>query len=140
MARQHRLKLSETMSPSVSKSVPLKADFAAVLKGWRKSLEEPKTEFTRDSAILRFELAYEVSWKLLQVLLREQGYEVNSPRQAFQQAFSIGWVRDEEVWDDVIRARNMATHVYREADAEALFARLSNFHEAFAQLAKALPS
>lgn len=86
----------------------------------------------------QIELAYEVGWKLLQTLLREQGYEVNSPRQAFQHAFAIGWIRDEEIWDDIIRARNNAVHVYREAEAEALFANLKRFHEAFRQLLDAI--
>ena len=101
-------------------------------------MAEPKTEFTRDSAILRFELAFEVGWKLLQILLREQGHEVNSPRQAFEHAFAVGWIRDEVIWDDIIRARNNAVHVYREADAEALFASLKRFHEAFEQLRTAI--
>ena len=108
------------------------------MENWGKSLTAPKTEFTRDSAILRFELAFEVGWKLLQTLLREQGYEVGSPRQAFQSAFSVGWIRDEEIWDDIIRARNSAVHVYREADAEALYGDLKRFHDAFEDLHEAI--
>lgn len=121
------------------KTEALRKDFATVMASWGKSLAQSKTEFTRDSAILRFELTYEVGWKLLQSLLREQGYEVNSPREAFQHAFTVGWIREEEIWDDIIRARNSAVHVYREADAEALFAGLKHFHEAFEQLRKAIP-
>lgn len=118
----------------------LRADFAAIVTKWEEALRQPKTTFTRDSAILRFELAYEVTWKLLQVLLREQGFEVNSPRQAFERAFAIGWIGDEQIWDEIIRARNSAVHVYREADAELLFAELERFHRAFAQLARSLPA
>lgn len=103
-----------------------------------EALRQPKTEFTRDSAILRFELTYEVTWKLLQALLREEGYEVNSPRQAFQRAFAIGWIGDEQIWDDIIRARNAAVHVYREADAERLFGELEQYQRAFDQLANSL--
>ena len=126
------------MSDTNPKATALRKDFAAVVTNWQRSLAEPKTEFTRDSAILRFELAFEVGRKLLQILLREQGYEVNSPRQAFEHAFAVGWIRDEEIWDDIIRARNNAVHVYREADAEALFSNLKRFHEAFEQLGKAI--
>jgi nucleotidyltransferase substrate binding protein (TIGR01987 family) len=125
------------MSNPTSRNEALRKDFAAVIASWGKSLAQPKTEFTRDSAILRFELAFEVGWKLLQTLLREHGYEVNSPRQSFERAFAIGWIRDEEIWDDIIRARNSTVHVYREADAEALFANLKRFQEAFEELRKA---
>lgn len=123
-----------------ARSDALRSDFAAILESWRQALCEPKSEFTRDSAILRFELAYEVTWKLLQTLSRDQGYEVHSPRQAFQHAFTLGWISDEQVWDDVIRARNRAVHVYREADAERLFQELEAFHQAFAELAGSLPA
>jgi nucleotidyltransferase substrate binding protein (TIGR01987 family) len=126
------------MNSTSPKVQALRNDFAKVIASWGKSLAESKTEFTRDSAILRFELAYEVGWKLLQTLLREQGYETSSPRQAFERAFAIGWIRDEEIWDDIIQARNNAVHVYREADAEALFANFKRFHEAFEQLRKAI--
>jgi nucleotidyltransferase substrate binding protein (TIGR01987 family) len=127
------------MNDISSKERALKADFATIVESWGKSLAQPKTEFTRDSAILRFELAYEVSWKLLQGLLRRQGYEVNSPRQAFERAFALEWIRDEEIWDDIIRARNKAVHVYRETEAEALFQDLARFHHAFQELGKGLP-
>ena len=126
------------MSNPSQKAKALQNDFATIVASWGKSLAQSKTEFTRDSAILRFELAYEVGWKLLQTLLREQGYQVSSPRQAFQRAFAIGWIRNEEIWDDVIRARNNAVHIYREADAEALFADLPRFHELFRQLLDAV--
>lgn len=127
------------MSDAISRAEALTSDFAAIVESWGKSLAQPKTEFTRDSSILRFELAYEVGWKLLPTLLREQGYEANSPRQAFQRAFATGWIRNEEIWDDIIRARNKAVHVYREVEAEALFKQLAQFHDAFQQLVKAIP-
>lgn len=72
-------------------------------------------------------------------LLRDQGHGVSSPRQAFQQAFATGWISDEQIWDDIIPARNTAVHVYREADAERLFSELRPFQSAFDQLARSLP-
>jgi nucleotidyltransferase substrate binding protein (TIGR01987 family) len=127
------------MTKPMPRGDALRQDFTTIVASWAKSLAQSKTEFTRDSAILRFELAYEVGWKLLQSVLREQGYEVNSPRQAFQRAFAMGWASDEEIWDDIIRARNNAVHIYREADAEALFKNLKRFLQAFEQLLKTIP-
>ncbi len=109
-------------------------DFNHILTRWGEALIQPESDLTRDSAILRFELAFEVTWKLLQLLGREQGYEVNSPRQAFQQAFKLGWLTDEEVWADIIQARNTAVHVYREEYAQALYNELKRHYEAFLSL------
>lgn len=89
----------------MSRSSQLKEDFRNILAKWKEALNEPETELSRDAAILRFELTYEVGWKLIQVLAREEGYEVKSPRQAFRQAFSMEWVTDEVVWADILKAR-----------------------------------
>jgi hypothetical protein len=72
----------------------LKKDHEDILLRWQEVLKQPESDIIRDSAILRFELTYEVAWKLVQLLAREQGYEVNSPRQAFQRAFTYGQHND----------------------------------------------
>jgi len=66
----------------------LKKNFEDVLSRWGEVLAHPESDIVRDSAILRFELTFEVAWKLVQILVREQGFEANSPRQSFQQAFT----------------------------------------------------
>lgn len=109
----------------------LKEDFQNILDKWKEALDLPETEISRDAAILRFELTFEVGWKLMQMLAREEGYEVNSPRQAFQHAFSLGWVTDEVIWTDILKARNTATHVYREQFAQSLYNELDNYYKAF---------
>ena len=94
---------------------------------------------TGDSAILRFELAYEVVWKLLQRLIRTQGLDAAGPRQVFSQAFKLGWIEDESAWFDIIAARNQAVHVYREATAVALAAELPRHQAAFRAVLTRLP-
>jgi nucleotidyltransferase substrate binding protein (TIGR01987 family) len=116
----------------------LKADFESILRRWGEALAQPPTDLARDSAILRFELTFEVAWKLVQLLVREQGLEANSPRQAFQQAFVLGWITDEEIWADIIRARNTAVHVYRQEYAEALYRELGRYNAAFNELHRAI--
>ena len=120
------------------KKESLEKDFEDILSRWGEVLGEPTSDIIRDSAILRFELTFEVAWKLVQLLAREQGYETNSPRQAFQQAFAMGWITDEEVWADIIKARNTAVHVYRQEYAEALYSQLGKYYQAFRQLKDAI--
>ena len=92
----------------------------------------------RDSAILRFELAYEVAWKLLNRLAHRQGLASAGPRQAFAHAFQLGWIEDETVWFDILQTRNQAVHVYRESAATALAAELPRYLKAFEQLIEQL--
>ena len=120
-----------------------RTDLENILARWQEALSAWRTtgsDRDRDSAILRFELTYEVAWKHLQALAREQGLESNGPRQAFENAFRLGWIEDEVVWAEAIRARNSAAHVYREDFAQALGGKLVSLHTAFMQLVKKLPA
>jgi nucleotidyltransferase substrate binding protein (TIGR01987 family) len=117
----------------------LKDDFSNILEGLEEALKKEDTQINRDASILRFELAFEVSWKLIQKMARDEGYDVKSPRQAFQQAFSLGWVTDEVIWSDILKARNTATHVYRERYANALYQQLEDYLNAFRELENNLP-
>ena len=74
----------------------------------------------------------------MQRLVRDQGYESNGPRSAFEKAFALGWIENESVWYDLMKDRNTAVHVYREEWAEALFLRLNAYMEAFQALRDAL--
>lgn len=117
-------------------------DFDRILEQFGEVMQIPATERNdrdRDSAILRFELCFEVCWKLLQRLVRAEGFESNGPRSAFERGYALGWIDDEAIWDDIIKDRNTAVHVYREDWAQALFDRLPNYLAAFRALRKNLP-
>ena len=113
-------------------------DLDSVVTRLSESLSLPIDGIVRDSAILRFELAYEAAWKCVQAFLREEGFETGSPRQAFAGAFRLGWVNDEVIWKEIIDDRILAVHVYREALADALFERLPTYRDQFTQLIEAL--
>jgi nucleotidyltransferase substrate binding protein (TIGR01987 family) len=117
-------------------------DLQAILARWQEALAAwPATgsDRDRDSAILRFELAYEVMWKHLQTLTREQGLESNGPRQAFENAYRLGWIEDEFIWGEAIKIRNAAVHVYRESFAQELAGKLAPMHAAFMHVIEKLP-
>lgn len=70
------------------------------------ALAQPKTEWTRDSAIQRFEFTFELAWKAVATVAQAHGVEARSPREAFKQAFALGWVTDEDVWLRMLDDRN----------------------------------
>jgi nucleotidyltransferase substrate binding protein (TIGR01987 family) len=120
-----------------------RTDALRIVAAWGEALtayRDSGSDRDRDSAILRFELAYEVVWKLLHRFIRAQGLEAAGPRQVFAEAFRLGWIEDETAWFDIITARNLAVHVYRESAAIALAGELPRHHAAFARLLARLPA
>jgi nucleotidyltransferase substrate binding protein (TIGR01987 family) len=108
--------------------------FASALTRLREALAQPKTEWTRDASIQRFEFTFELAWKTITRLARREGIECASPRQALRAAFKLGWVEDDDLWLDMLEDRNLASHTYNEELAEQLYARLAGYGAALSQL------
>lgn len=104
----------------------------------RDALAQPKTEWTRDAAIQRFEFTFELAWKAVMHAARREGLDCNSPRQAFRTALRLGWIEDDARWLGMIEDRNRTSHTYNETTAEEIFARLPNYITALAGLLDAL--
>jgi len=112
--------------------------FQAALGRLVSALSQPKSEWTRDAAIQRFEFTFELAWKNLMHAVRAEGLECASPRQAFRAALSLGWIADEEVWLDMLEDRNRTSHTYEEATAEEIYARLRTYADALGTLLRLL--
>ena len=75
-------------------------------------------EALRDSIIKKFEYTFELSWKTIKAYLEEEGYEeMSSPRKVLKQAFESNIIIDEEVWSNMLEARNSTAHTYDEEKA-----------------------
>ncbi|RAU16649.1 nucleotidyltransferase [Nitrincola tibetensis] len=72
----------------------------------------------RAGLIQFFEMAFELSWKLLKDYQQAEGFEVNSPRAAIKLAFQNGIVDDGHVWIQALEDRNLTTHTYNEETAQ----------------------
>jgi nucleotidyltransferase substrate binding protein (TIGR01987 family) len=102
------------------------------------ALAQPKTEWTRDAALQRFEFTVELAWKSIARFARREGLEAASPRQAFRIAFRLGWIDDDQVWLAMLEDRNLTSHTYSEKTAEELFARLHDYQTALSGLLQRL--
>lgn len=114
--------------------------FLSALQRLDAALAQPKTEWTRDSAIQRFEFTFELAWKAVAVVARAQGLEARSPREAFKTAYALGWINDENTWLRMLDDRNRTTHTYNEAIAEEIFGRLASYARALGALHRRLTS
>ena len=122
------------------RSAPRLRSFGAALDRLDDALAQPKTEWTRDSAIQRFEFTFELVWKAVATVAEAQGVDARSPREAFKRAFALGWIDEEDVWLRMLDDRNRTTHTYIEAVAEEFFKRLPVYAGALRALSKALSS
>jgi len=89
-----------------------------------EALNTEVTELIRDAAIQRFEFSYELMWKSLKLVLKESGVSCQSPKSCFKEAFSQGWIEDEELWLQMLSDRNLTTHTYDEALAVKVYKNL----------------
>jgi nucleotidyltransferase substrate binding protein (TIGR01987 family) len=91
--------------------------------------QDPRTtDLVVDGTIQRFEFAFELSWKLMQAMLRVQGIESASPRSSIKEAFKVGWLPDGDGWIDMLEDRNKTSHLYDESAAQKIYFKIRQMH------------
>ena len=102
--------------------------FTAAVARLREALDDYKKfplDSVRDGTIQRFEFCTELAWKTMREYLLDQGYtNINSPKEVIKQAFAFGMIDDQKAWVELLNDRNLTSHVYDEATAAAIFARI----------------
>lgn len=112
----------------------LKEEFQEAVQRLEEVLREEKTDFIRDSAIKRFELAFDLSWKLLKAFFEEKGVICVSPLGCFKEAYHQGLIDYEPAWVEMVKTRNKTAHTYKEALAEEVYNNLPEILKAFQKL------
>jgi nucleotidyltransferase substrate binding protein (TIGR01987 family) len=93
-------------------------------------LQMPTSVIIRDASIQRFEYTFESLWKLLKAYLVEyEGIVCNSPKQCFREALKVGLLSVQEVETCLIMTddRNLTSHTYIEAIAQAIYGKLPSY-------------
>ena len=95
-----------------------------------EAVNMPFGVIVRDASIQRFEYSFESLWKLLQAYLEQQeGIVCNSPKRCFREAFQVGLTSIEETETCLVMTddRNLTSHTYIEAVAQAIYRKLPNY-------------
>lgn len=80
--------------------------------------ETLESDIFRDALIQRFEFTFELTWKFLKVYLEDQGInDINSPKSVLKAAYAEGLINEEMVWINMLRSRNLTSHIYSEKTA-----------------------
>jgi len=91
------------------------------------AVNKAKTKLEQDGAIQRFEYTYELLWKTLKKILAFKGININNPRDVFRESAKEKFIEDPKFWFEVIKKRNLTTHIYNEKFAEEIFEFLPKF-------------
>lgn len=116
----------------------LAKDFQKAVKRLEEALALKKDEFTRDSAIMRFQLCFDLAWKTIKAYAKEEGVECFSPKSCFKTAFQLGLIDYDQQWLEMIDDRNLITHTYAEETAEEVYGRLKPYLKLLKDLSKKL--
>ena len=95
-----------------------------------EAVNMPFSVIVRDASIQRFEYSFESLWKLLKVHLEQhEGILCNSPKGCFREAFQVGLLSVEETETCLVMTddRNLTSHTYIEAVAEAIYRKLPSY-------------
>jgi nucleotidyltransferase substrate binding protein (TIGR01987 family) len=92
-----------------------------------KILAMEETDIVRDATIQRFEYTSELFWKVFKVMLEAQAKEVATPKQALIGAYQSGWINDEKLWLEIMKDRNISSHVYDEEQINEIYKRIKTY-------------
>ncbi len=108
--------------------------------GVKLSSERPLSELEQQGLIQGFEYTHELGWNVLKDYLEEQGFVgLIGSKGATREAFKNGLVEDGEAWMDMIKARNLTSHTYKEEVADDIAKNiLGRFHPALLALERRL--
>jgi nucleotidyltransferase substrate binding protein (TIGR01987 family) len=109
----------------------LEAALKALAIGFEEQAAHPELLTVRDGVIQRFEIAMDLSWKLLSRTLRVkfqvQESEILTKKDIFRHAAKFGLIEDASTWFTHYDARNESSHVYDADMAQATFERARLF-------------
>lgn len=87
----------------------------------------------KQGLIQSFEYTHELAWNVMRDYAAYQGnMEIRGSRDAAREAFSMGLIKEGEVWMEMIMSRNKTSHTYNEETADSIFKRILNdYYPAF---------
>ncbi len=102
-------------------------DLQIAAKRLQEALDMEKDDIVRDAVIQRFEFTFELTWKTIATILRENGIDFKGVKSVFRDAARIELLQELETWFSYLEARNLTTHTYDLEVAEKVYIRAKEF-------------
>lgn len=97
------------------------ASLIRALAKMKESLSFPDTEPMREATIQRFEYTFELSWKLMSSILKDQGNETFGVKNIIRDSARLGLLDNVDRWFEFLLARNKTSNIYKEEVAEEVY-------------------
>lgn len=112
-------------------------NYRKALQQLRAALQVKAPDILQKQGIIQcFEYTFELAWKTLQDFMTEaKGYRDKGPKPTLEQAFQDGYLVDGVVWLDMLKSRNLTSHLYDEQEVERIYTKVVS---AYAQQFEAL--
>ncbi|MDJ0763825.1 MAG: nucleotidyltransferase substrate binding protein [Myxococcota bacterium] len=95
------------------------------------------SDLEKEGVIQRFEYTFELAWKTLKDYLTHSGIllEQITPRSVIKAAFAAKIIQNGQLWIDMLKRRNLMSHVYERDTFEATIERIgAAYLDAFDQV------
>ena len=98
------------------------SNYQKALAPLERFIEPPAlNEREQQGLIKAFEYSFELAWNTLRDLLRSQGNAtLLGSRDTLREAFRLGLIEQGETWMLMIQDRNLTSHTYNRATADAI--------------------
>jgi nucleotidyltransferase substrate binding protein (TIGR01987 family) len=87
-------------------------DFEKAFNNLKSAVEKAVDDLDINGTIKKFELCYELSWKIIKLYLEDIGIICKNPRDCFKQAKINNLIEDKTIWMEMIETRNQLVHEY----------------------------
>jgi len=104
----------------------LQGALASLERAVDRSRNSPADEEVRDAVIQRFEYTIDLSWKMMQRVLKQAAVresDIRTKRDLFRESARLGLIDDPGLWFGFLESRNETSHTYKREVAERVHAQ-----------------
>lgn len=124
----------------MTKTISLQEDLTKANMRLKEALHEEPTDLNKDASIQRFEFTFELAWKLMQEILKENRIDIYGVKGVFRESARLGLIEDPILWFGFLESRNLTAHTYNEEESRNIYEKIKEFPELIDLLIEKLPA